>query len=107
MPDSEIARIGPNRLQEASEGPKAIFAYRLLTGIGTIVITAMVTALFAYVVDVNKNVVDLRISSAVAAGRADLLVDRINAHAVRLDRLDGRQDKLDDKLTKIQLNNPH
>lgn len=77
------------KFKEAVEGPKAVFAYRMVTGVGTIVITGLVTALFAYVVDVNKNIVDLRISSAVIAGRVDL-------HTVRLDRLE-------DKVTRIQV----
>lgn len=89
--------------RSAMEGPKAVLAYRAVTGIGTIIITGMVTALFAYVVDVNKSVVDLRISAAAAVGRADVLTDRVNAHANRLDRLDGRQDKLEDRVTKIQV----
>lgn len=91
------------RFQEVVEGPKAVFTYRIITGVGTIIIAGMVTALLTYAIDVNRSIIDLRVAAATAIGRADLLVDKINAHASRLDRLDGRQDKLDERITNIQL----
>ena len=89
--------------QRVMEDPKGIIAYRIVTGVGTVFITGMVSILVTYAVDINKSVTELRISAATALGRTDLLNNRVDVHAGRLNRMDDRQDKLEDRVTKIQI----
>ncbi len=103
---SEYGPENKSTFLHAVETPKALFIYRLVTGIGAIVSTAAVGAIVTMFSGMSKDIVDIKVSAALAVGRTDLLGSRVDALSHRLIRTDERMDKLGDRVTNIQIGRP-
>lgn len=94
---------------DATETPKAVFAYRVVTGLGAIITTALVGFSFTTISAMNNNIIDLRIYNAMYSGKMDIInskvdqvVERVNSLTNTANNLSGRLNNSDARIGTLE-----
>lgn len=93
----------PSKIIQATDGPTGKFIYRVGTGMISLFTAGVLTWGLGEYSAFKRDITEMKLVAATAAGNVLLLEYKVNALAGRVTGLDGRVDKVDDKITIIQL----